>query len=105
MKNNWFLAGSQPKDYELGIDSAMPFEGRPTGYLKSKAARPGGFGTMMQMFKADHYRGKRMRFSAYVRSQDVAKWAGLWMRMDGPEPGKHLAFDNMQNRPIKATTD
>ena len=27
------------------------------------------------------------------------------MRVDGPQEGKHLAFDNMQNRAIKGTTD
>ena len=27
------------------------------------------------------------------------------MRVDGPEEGKSLRFDNMQSRPIKGTTD
>ncbi len=60
---------------------------------------------MMQMFKAKNYRNKRMRFSAYVRSEGIDAWAGLWMRVDGPIQHKWLGFDNMQNRPIKGTTD
>lgn len=56
------------------------------------------------MFKADGYLNKRLRFSAYVRSEEVENWAGLWMRIDGPE-GRTLGFDNMQTRSIKGTTD
>jgi hypothetical protein len=57
------------------------------------------------MFKADAYRNKRMRFAAVVKSESVAVWTGLWIRIDGPEDGKALGFDNMLNRPIHGTTD
>ncbi len=101
---SWFLAGSQPGDYEEGIDHTVTYNGKNSGYLKASVAQPKGFGTLMQMFKADQYRNRRMRFSAVVKSNDVENWAGLWMRIDGPE-SKSLGFDNMQNRPIKGTTD
>jgi hypothetical protein len=102
---SWFMAGSDPGDYELGIDTNVTRNGKNSGYMKARVAEPRGFGTMMQMFKANDYRNKRMRFSASVKSEGIEAWAGLWMRIDGPEEGKHLAFDNMQNRPIKGTTD
>jgi hypothetical protein len=104
---SWFLAGSHPKEYNNGIDTTTTYNGKNSGYLACKVANPTGFGTLMQMFKADDYRGKRMRFSAVVKSEDIAgdDWAGLWMRVDGPVSGEHLAFDNMRNRPIKGTTD
>jgi len=53
------------------------------------------------MFDAAEFRDKRMRFSGVVKSENVENWAGLWMRVDGPETS--TAFDNMQNRPIKGT--
>ena len=43
-----------------------------------------------------------MRLSAQVRGEAVKNWAGLWMRVDG-DKGAVLAFDNMQNRPLKGT--
>ncbi len=102
----WFLAGSHPQDYEQGIDSTVTYHGKNSGYLKAKVAQPGGFGTVMQMFKADDYRNKRMRFSAEVKSEGTDEdWAGLWMRIDGREQGETFGFDNMQQRPIKGTTD
>jgi hypothetical protein len=53
----------------------------------------------MQMFRANAYRGKRLVLTGWVKSEGVRGWAGLWMRVDGPD-NKMLAFDNMQDRPI-----
>ena len=68
-------------------------------------ARSSGFGTMMQAIDASEYRGKRLRLSSYVKSKGVENWAGVWMRVDGPEQSRSLAFDNMNDRPIKGTKD
>lgn len=101
---SWFMAGSKREDYELGIDPMATRNGKKSGYLKARVSEPGGFGTMMQMFQADAYLNKRMRFSANVKSEGVENWAGLWMRIDGPK-SEMLGFDNMRNRPIKGKTD
>ncbi len=58
---------------------------------------------MMQSIKADDYRGKRVRLSRNVKGENIAQYAGLWMRVDGA--GYSLNFDDMGNRPIKGTTD
>lgn len=102
---NWFLAGSHKHDYEQGVDAEVMFNGKKSAYLRSKGPEPEGFGTLMQTFQATAYLNKRLRYSAYVKSEEVENWAGLWMRVDGVEKGTSLCFDNMQNRPIKGTTD
>jgi hypothetical protein len=58
----------------------------------------------MQTVPAAAHRGKRVRFSALVRTDAVTRWSGLWMRIDRKDH-KHGGFDNMQDRPIKGTTD
>jgi hypothetical protein len=98
----WFMAGSHPKSYELGVAAGAGQNRGPAGYLKSRE-EVSGFGTLMQQFQAADYLGKRVRLSAAVRTENVDKWAGLWMRVDGAERGS-LSFDNMQDRPIKGTT-
>lgn len=98
----WFLAGSKPASYETGIDAEAAYNGHPSAYLKSKLLVTDGFGTLMQDIRADKYAGKRLRLSAFARSEGVQDWAGLWMRVD--KGSQQLAFDNMQDRPIKATT-
>src|SRR5262249_14237172 len=101
LPNGWIRAGSAPKDYDMGTDSSAAHTGKTSGYLKSKTDQTTGFGTLMQQCKADRFHGKRVRMSAWVKSENVSDWAGMWMRVDGPD--HMLAFDNMQGRPIKGT--
>jgi hypothetical protein len=44
-----------------------------------------------------------VRFSALLRAWEVTDWAGLWLRVDGPSG--ILRLDNMQDRPLRQTTD
>lgn len=104
MPDGWIRAGSAPADFDMGTDQSVAYAGKASGYLKSKVAKPGGFGTLMQKCKAEEFHGKRVRMSAWVKSEKVMSWAGLWMRVDGPEASQPLAFDNMQSRPIKGTS-
>jgi len=101
----WMKAGSYPGEYEMGVDRTNKHEGRAVAFIKGTAAQFHGFGTLMQMATPGEYRGKRVRLSANVKSEKVSNWAGLWFRVDGVERGEVLAFDNMQQRPIKGTTD
>lgn len=98
----WFASGSAPKEYEVRIDRTEHYSGKASGFITCKTDQPTGFGTMMQVFKADRHHGKRLRLTGYVKTDDVKTWAGLWMRVDGPG-GAILAFDNMQDRPIRGT--
>ena len=103
-KDAWFVSGSRGEDYDVSVASDPADPGGRIRHLRSKPGVAGnGFGTMMQTFAADRYRGKRVRFSASVQSTDVTGWSGLWMRIDGPDRHK-LGFDNMQSRPIVGTT-
>lgn len=97
----WFLAGSKPASYQTGVDRTIIQNGQPSAYLKSIAPVTDGFGTLMQQIGASDYVGKRVRLQAWVRSQDVGDWAGVWMRVDKDKT--MVAFDNMQNRAIKGT--
>jgi hypothetical protein len=99
----WILAGDHPQNYITGVDKDVVYRGRPSAYLKPKPTATEGFGTLMQQFDAAQYAGKRVRLSGWVKSENVNDWAGLWMRVD--RGAKSVAFDNMQNRAIKGTSD
>jgi len=98
----WFVAGSDPGHYEVGAGERDD-PPRRAAYIGAKP-QPQGFGTLMQMVKADSFRGTRQMLTGRICSADVAEWAGLWMRVDGVG-GAILGFDNMQSRPISGTTD
>lgn len=98
----WFSAGSNPAGYEMGVDHKVKFRGKGAGFVRARAANTAGFGTLMQIFKATDYRGKRVRLTAIVRTEEVVL-AGLWMRIDLPDR-REGAYDNMADRPIRGTT-
>ncbi|MBN2147241.1 MAG: hypothetical protein JW726_07625 [Anaerolineales bacterium] len=99
----WFVTGDAPQEYEIGVDPGVTYEGRPCVTLRA-GAEASEFAALAQMIKADAYHGKRLRFSAAVRSLEAENRAALFMRVSGAE-GKMLAFDNMRNRPISGTSD
>lgn len=101
----WFSAGNKPQSYEMGIEKGAGQSGKNAATIKSKEANIDGFGTLMQQFKPGKYLGKRVRMSGYVKSEKVTAWAGLWLRVDLASSQQSLSFDNMENRPIKGTTD
>lgn len=102
---NWFVAGSVPKSYEMGIGKGEGQNGSNAATIKSVDKKPNGFGTLMQNCRPDKFLGKRVRMSGYMKSRDVSEWAGFWLRVDQEGSQRPLAFDNMGSRPVKGTTD
>lgn len=101
----WCCAGSRPQDYDMGLDPEVECDGLRAVGIASRTKRALGFGTFMQSCCARTFAGKRVRFTALVRSEQVTHWAGLWFRIDAVESGRTLGFDNMSERPITGTTD
>jgi erythromycin esterase len=102
----WSMTGDRPQDYERRIEllNEGELQGKICAYFASNVADAPGFGAFAQWIGADEYRGKQVQMAAYVKSEAVEQWAGLWMRVDGPD-GQSQSFDNMQDRAIQGTSD
>ena len=103
----WSITGSHKHEYELATTDER-VEGRRVAVLRSTVENPGGFGAQVQGFLAERYLDQRVRFSGLLRTDSVDGWAGLWMRVDGDDvhrTGESLAFDNMENRSLRGTTE
>ena len=99
----WFISGSHPYNYEIGIDQKNVHQGKASGYLKSKTVQGlDEFATMMQQFKANDFRNKRVKLSGFIKTENVKQFSGLWMRVDSASEDS-LQFDNMSDRPIVGT--
>ncbi|MEP6496276.1 MAG: PDZ domain-containing protein [bacterium] len=96
--------GSESNAFLVGVDRSVQHGGRASGHIAASSPSSVGSGVLGQSVRADNFRGKRVRFSAYVKTRDVGtNGARLWMRVDGD--GGFLAFDNMPNRAIRGTTE
>ncbi|GCE26032.1 hypothetical protein KDA_15160 [Dictyobacter alpinus] len=94
---------SAPITHQCGIETVFAHSGEACAYLKSSEADPTIFSTMQQTIASTMYVQHRIRLSAYVKAQQVQKYAGLWMRIESPTGA--LKFDGMANRAISGTSD
>ena len=115
LPTGWFNETFGDKQaFEMTTDASVQHSGKPALAIRSRPDHTPGEGSLATVFAADVYRGKRMRFSASVKTEGIAKFAGLFMRVsakgENGKPGLRLRFDNLARRTrgdesIKGTTD
>lgn len=88
---------------QVRVDPTVAHSGKASGLVRGSQADD--FVTLRQSIKTDDFRGKRVRMSSYVRTALVSGTASMWMRVDGPGASGGVAFDNMNGRPIRGTTE
>jgi len=102
-----FTGRTENGKYKIYTDTGAGMSKNNIGSIKSIEPTDKDFATILNSFDAKIYLNKRIQYTAYVKSKNVTGWAGLWMRVDAADPmhNRSLAFDNMQGRAIKGTTD
>jgi len=98
----WFLSGDNPDGYRVGIDQEVLHNKAASGFIRSKRDETKGFGTLMQQIDITKYVGSKLSLSAYIKTNYVKGWVGLWARLDDKD-SEVLWFDNMQSNPIKGS--
>lgn len=99
----WGVGGD---GYQIVLDSSEALAGRFSlrtqwiGGARTTAQQ--SFGIAMQQFPLSRVLGRRLHLTGFIRTRDVTGFAGLWMRVDGPNGT--LAFENMQTRGPRGTT-
>ena len=90
--------------YLIHLDSSTAHDGRYSLSIEpDPAVKDRKFGACFTIVPAD-FQGKNITLKAFLKTENIPDdgMAGLWMRIDGD--GRMLAFDNMQNRPVKGST-
>jgi hypothetical protein len=105
LPDDWFRGGSKPTSYQMFLDAGTEQKKKDVLIIKSTEEKIDGFGTLMRNISPEKYAGKRIRMKGMMKSKDVAGWAGFWFRVDQENSTHSLAFDNMQDRAIKGTTE
>src|SRR5271170_2126773 len=115
---NWW-GGFHGKDFEYGISDDLQYHGHKCLFIRSLQVDPPptppfphppmmpsfpATATLSQNFKADQYRGKRMKFSAVIKSEAPEGSAALTMSVNGI-CYQMLAYDQMYGRNITGITD
>lgn len=105
LPSGWFIAGSKPSCYEMGIDTTV--KGPDSSNVASIKCikKTKGFGTLMQQCLPGKYKGKKLKVSARLKLKDVKDWAGIWFRTDINNPYTVLSFNNMQDKHLNGTVN
>ena len=83
--DGWFLSRwSRERGYRIELTGDDPYSGRRAVLVDGRNARAEGLGTLLQWVDATPYRGKRVRFSAALRSEVSGpdNKGRLWFRVD-----------------------
>ncbi len=105
LPKSWFRSGSKSDSYKVATDSITFQSGKKSVCIVSKDTLIEGFETIMQYCSAKNFLGTRIKMTGYIKSENVADWAGMWLRIDSKTQGESLGFDNMQDRPITGSSD
>jgi hypothetical protein len=102
----WLLTGSNTQSFVGGLDRQETHLGRPAFWLRN-ASGESGFATLMQSVTGEKFRNKRVRFSGYLRTENVDGSATIWLRADD-DHGRYIALNNLEmlkdNGALKGTT-
>ena len=106
LPSGWKAYTDGSRDYTVRSDVSRRDGGQ--GYagvsIKANVASPRGSAMLAQSVRADAFRGKRVRLSAFLKTLRVDEGAaGLWMRVDGAQGV--LSSDFMENRPLMGNND
>jgi DNA-directed RNA polymerase specialized sigma24 family protein len=106
LPNVTFFQNVNGREFTVGVDDAT--RRTPTSdsavILTSNTPRWGGFGTALRGVDPAPFRGKRIRFSAYVKCKDLANGGGLWLfTADARE--RIYAADDLCDRALTKTAD
>jgi hypothetical protein len=108
MPAGWVLFGAtdgqEAYDFFGGFDTFVKRSGARSATFFAVSVTKDDQARFTQRFMADRYRGQRVKFSGYMKTNKVNGWAGLWMRIDTVAK-VGWAFDDMEDIEVSGTTD
>jgi hypothetical protein len=102
---SWGASSSQWR-CKIGTVTGVVYSGRAAGYLDTRVHTPDyeGYADLTQMVSAERYRGGEVRFSVYIKTQDVENWVAPWITvLDNPYG--NLGYNGLRDDPLKGTND
>jgi hypothetical protein len=89
--------------YDFGFDKQNGRNNTVCGFISAKSNAAPDSASLVEAFEADRYKGRRVRFSAYLKTQGASN-AELWLRAEDSDHNI-LAMDRTNKNPVKITAD
>ncbi|CAD7358467.1 MULTISPECIES: hypothetical protein [Staphylococcus] len=66
----WIISGTAPQMYEVKLDSREYHSGKQSASIhEASSYNENTFGTLMQSISSQDYKGQRVKFSAFVKTE------------------------------------
>ncbi len=107
LPKGWRISGSAPDKYEIGLFKLNGHEGKACGVIRAGKKEYFGdeYASLIQTISSQHFLGKRIKMTGYMKSRGVTAWAGFYLRVDKEGSKEPITFDNMHDRPVKNNTN
>jgi len=96
----WQRFGTTPQSYAASLDHTVVHGGKTSGHLAAISGQPPGSATIAQTVLAGAYRGRRLRLTAWLRSEGITVRGSLWMRVEDSR-GQVGPMDDGSDRPLE----
>ena len=97
--------GPNSKSYQMGLDPLVMWEGKPSITVQGSGAGGAHFGDLHTYVSAGGYLGKRVRFTAYLRTTGTDGWAGAYLTATADGRGNLDPLDMPFATGVKAAGD
>lgn len=98
----WYKNGDKAYAYDFITQN---IEKEEVLHLRSNQERVQGWGTIMQNISSKPFKGRKVKFTASVKTEDIKGWVGLWMRVADSKTNEIYAYENMIRHAIKDARD
>lgn len=99
----WKRVGSE-EGFDLGLEPDGGRGGSACARLQGIAPEDGAMVGIAQTVDVTRWRGRRVRLSAWIRTEAVAEWGGLFFRVSDGD-GELVSYGNTRRDPIRGTTE
>jgi hypothetical protein len=103
----WTMEGFNLANFSGGLDAREKHRGRPVFWLRNLVEGESGHATVYQRVLAGNYAGKRVRFSAWLRTENVGWMASIALGTVDKN-GFYLKLNSLENTrgegPLRGTT-
>ncbi|WKN33529.1 hypothetical protein PZB74_09320 [Porifericola rhodea] len=99
---DWYKNGDKAYAYDFITQNIKK---KQVLHLRSNQESVKGWGTIMKNISSKPFKGKKIKFTASVKTEDIKGWVGLWMRVADTKTNEIYAYENMVSHAIKNTQD
>src|ERR1700722_13074792 len=104
LPKDWLIEGNQSDLYDVSIDPTVSYQDKPAVLLSSGSATYINNVMLKQVIDGNAWYGKRVRFSCFVKTQEVESDATVSVSVKAPA-GNLLVYDPMIDRSLDGNND